>query len=679
MTMETSLLLKRVRLWAFALFMLPIAGAAHAGPKDALKNAWQCTKATINVQVALGKTLVQKSEKVADLGTSAGVCLAEASADPEGFAVIAGVITAVKVASPGSLPNGQCYAKISGDLARPVAMALSAVLPSGTVKNQLIEKANSPELAQSLWKQISDLPPPVSTLASHVQCTCIILDDGLDLLDISEVTDAIADVSSSCAGLLDSVGLGFINTYGGKAIRWSKDQYTAISGDWDNLMGQSNPAPDEVVYQRFYGTMVGNMAQVIATKGGAVGTLKVDAPSYSSNYKGGGAGCYQNYDACRVNMAQMLDNCVAYYDSHTLSPSSALEVCNRWQARFPGEVARLVKEHKGYTAFLVVAQSVKTRMFNDYGWRLPRHVSIPLNGPADPTQTTPWTKAQVETAFVGIAGYPTIPDPVLEPWTFTGTGVYAAAPRLLPLVAYNGPKTYELAYAALRPQIRAAILKEWAKAQYDVRLKYLPKVFPTKEAFAGPYGCPSSGPLVGQCSKYIENTFDNHCRTPLATLWADASDGGSALTAETGAVQACRAQLTPLVTSANDLSGDMAELQSYQQRCQVGAGRNEAQTQCLKDWSDLWDTCRSQAYKPPYSSAKTTALACLSKGTFKVVKIDTPQGDTGSGGRPSTPIRPATSSAAAPVRSAPAGSVAHPNAPMAPKAGSVKPSAAPPL
>jgi hypothetical protein len=635
---------------------LGATSTAQAGVGNALGQAWNCAKSSAGAALTIPKVVVQKGEKLAAIGADASTCLAQSSADPEGFALVSGVIVAVKVASPGTLPNGQCLQSVRKGAAKPIALGIAAVLPPGSVKDGLLNAASSDTATDTLWNQMEVMPPPVSTLASHASCACKLIDGGLDLLDTSEVTSAIGSVSSSCAGFLDAAGLGFVNKYGDKTIHWSEQEWSDFTGYIDTLKGESKPAPDEFVYQWFYGSMVDNMSRRIATSGGDVGSLAVVPPPYSANYSYSTASGH----AAAVNMSMMLDNCVDYYDKHTMSKSSALEVCNKWQARFPGEVATEVTRRKAITAFLIFASGAQKRLADDYAKRFPRHVLGPTSTEANHGITV-WSQSDVGQLLLPLMGKATFG---YDAWTFEGTGIYQSGMRILPTLGYStqsAQKAFELAYAGQRPEIVKAIYDQWRQHAPEVRYQYLPTVLPAGGAFAGPHGCPSSPPMGDKCVSAVENLFDNFCNGPIATAWVEGGNDSSIQGKLNSALESCIARLRPYVDASNALAQDGPELNDVVQKNCQGTPRSEAQTACTKNWSDLWNSCRVQALVPPLSKARDNALACLNKGNFRVLRMDLPTGPapTGPGGRPSAPIVPAQ--APAPV-TAPVGTSVTPKA-----------------
>src|SRR5262249_44214952 len=144
------------------LGLLVAAPHARAGVTQALKQGWECVKASAKGVVAINKDLLEKGEAVAKMSVGAGEGGAEAGADEYGFAAVTGVIGAIKVASPGSVPNGKCKPSIEGALAKPFGEAIAAVIPVASVKSQIKQTLESDDAAEQLWGELAALPPPMS-------------------------------------------------------------------------------------------------------------------------------------------------------------------------------------------------------------------------------------------------------------------------------------------------------------------------------------------------------------------------------------------------------------------------------------------------------------------------------------------------------------------------------------
>lgn len=110
----------------------PLADASNP-----LASAWACTKSTVGGAAVIGQDLLNKAETIASLSKDVPQCLGQSGADQAGFAITMGAITAIKIASPSTIPNGQCQAALQNLVARPFAQGILVVMPPVPAKASL--------------------------------------------------------------------------------------------------------------------------------------------------------------------------------------------------------------------------------------------------------------------------------------------------------------------------------------------------------------------------------------------------------------------------------------------------------------------------------------------------------------------------------------------------------------
>lgn len=580
--------------------MLPASASASAG--KVLGEAWACAKSHVNAAGTIALDLYKKGEQVAALSATAGTCLVGSGADQQGFAITMAALTAIKVASPGSLPTGQCKNAVRKAVARPFGEGIAAVLPSGGVKSKLRELLDSEQATSTLWSQLAGLPPPVSTYASHVDCGCEFIDGGLSLADVSAVTSAVGAVSDKCAGFLDAAGLGFINDYGGEVIRLGKGVYAAAGGAWEDFKNDPKPAPDAAVYHGFWRAYVPNMAALLVNKPGSnLGTGKW------SNALGGwislGSGCYQA--SCQIDLPMMFKDCADYYRAHRFSDSHALSKCNEYQKRAVDEATTMAKQ---YQALLDVRTQTENRLKaaieSQWVWRLPYNASnvvAATYSKLDNRWTTPEAMKQV---FAGTAGSYSAGGQYAAAWDYQASGVYASAREILPNVGYDPARAAELALGSATAGFQKELLQQWDKAGKDVRDYWLGRWFPTPP-MGGTYGCPGDGLLRPACVAQLAAAFDASCLPPVRALHVESANVLAA-GARIKTVEAqCRAAIEPQLARIGAIAGhNYGPYQS--QVCGGLEPRSPAAGTCERLVSDTYYECALQTIKNGQTAAAMT-------------------------------------------------------------------------
>lgn len=599
------------------------AMSQQASAGNPLDSAWDCAKASAGGAANIGADLAKKAETIASMSGELGVCLGKSGADQTGFAITMGAITAIKLASPDTLPNGQCKPRIHGLLARPFAEGISAVMPASGAKDELIELIKSPETGEALWDQFSSLPPPVMTYASHVDCSCMLIDNAVSLADLSAVGNAIEDISENCSAFLDDAGLGFINDYGTAAIQWTGEAYSDASGWWDrSVLGQSKHADPDTVYQMYWGMYEVDQANQILTKGNGVlpwhRQSNVMAKEIAdAGFASLGSGwslqaenpgeaiskavekCYSGNN-CTTSLGSIYSQCVTYYDNHTASKEHAQEWCTAMRdQRFMPAAQKLAKEFDAdiRTRLLVEERlDVYHKQLLRWQWRMPRR---PGYQPGDTFNG--WTAQQTDNIALANLGHAQAFGAFSRgPWDYQLSGVFQAAREVLPNVGWDPNKATELAFKGVEPTIANNILKAWAEWSYWDKTSRLGEWLPTPP-FGGKYGCPANGPLASACVGKVLNTYDKVCALPVRDAHLNAKDmldlTGTGRRLDT-VKKNCLSWIVPQTERAVLLSDPIAEVGGYTQEfCADLPSRSQEQQDCQRRVSDEWVECAVETYE----------------------------------------------------------------------------------
>lgn len=371
-----------------------------ADASNPLASAWACTKSTVGGAAVIGQDLLNKAETIASLSKDVPQCLGQSGADQAGFAITMGAITAIKIASPSTIPNGQCQAALQNLVARPFAQGILVVMPPVPAKASLEALLKSDEAGAALWNQLKTLPPPVSTYASHVGCSCTLIDKSLSLADLSAFSNAVKSASKNCAQFLDDAGLGFINDYGSAAIEWAGGRYKDATGWWDQaILGQPDPAPDEVVYQMYWAPyeveyanriLEGTGSQVLrwspasnvspdevaVAMAGAVGS-NWSLPNAMGEAAAQALASCRSGKTCHTSLPAIYKQCVTYYDDRKASADTARQRCDAFRdQRFGPAASALAAQFKADIATRKGVDAQLAALHSNFAgqwlWRLPR-------------------------------------------------------------------------------------------------------------------------------------------------------------------------------------------------------------------------------------------------------------------------------------------------------------------
>lgn len=623
--------------------LLPVAVAAlclvpgHVLAGNALGSAWNCAKSSAGGVANIGVDLAKKADAVASMGGELGVCLAKSGGDQTGFAITMGAITAIKIASPSSLPNGQCQSAIHGLLARPFAEGISVVMPASGAKSQLLGLINSPATGDALWQQFASLPPPIMTYASHVDCSCMLIDKAVSLADLSAVGNAISDVSDKCGAFLDDAGLGFINDYGSAAIEWTGGAYSSASGWWDrSLLGQSQHADPETVYQMYWRPYVVEqanewlgaddgrlpwhpqsnvMADQVAAAGfsglGSMWSVQQASSGLDALIKADNA-C-RNGGKCTTSVGAIFDQCVIYYDDHTASKAHAQEWCATMRdQRFLPDAKKLAGEFSADIQTRLLVQErldAEHKKIMAWQWRLPRR---PGYQPGD--KFNGWSAQLADNIALANLGHAQAFGAASRgPWDYLLSGVFEAAREVLPNVGWSPQQAAELAFKGIRPTIDGNLRKAWQDWSHWDATSRLGEWLPVP-AFGGKYGCPNEGaPLASACTGKVISTYQKVCAGPVEGAHINAVDlpdlYGAGRRLDT-VKKNCLSWIVPQIEKANILSQPSADIGVYYQEfCAALPTRSTEQENCQRRLGDAWLNCASEAYAA--GQGENSAKQCL--------------------------------------------------------------------
>lgn len=534
------------------------------------------------------------------------------------------------------------------------------------------------------------MPPPVSTYASHVGCSCTLIDKLLSLADLSAFSNTVKSASKNCAQFLDDAGLGFINDYGSAAIEWAGGRYKDATGWWDQaILGQPDPAPDEVVYQMYWAPyeveyanriLEGTGSQVLrwspasnvspdevaVAMAGAVGS-NWSLPNAMGEAAAQALASCRSGKTCHTSLPAIYKQCVTYYDDRKASADTARQRCDAFRdQRFGPAASALAAQFKADIATRKGVDAQLAALHSNFAgqwlWRLPRRPGYVAGqgGNGWPVETAR-TRLFAEVGFAQPWGAVS-----RGPWDYRLTGVYAAAREVLPNVGWNPQAAVELGMQGARPQIDANLGKAWAEWEHWDATSRLAEWLPT-QPFTGKYGCPAdnSTGLASACEAKVVETYKQQCAGPVrgAHLLALTSvDLGFRMTK---VKEDCLATLQPLLAHAQSLASPSTRVgAAIAEFCAADETRSDAQQRCSRRVSDEWADCALKAFKE--GKGASAAEACFEiyvqrerlkrvQGTRVPAQVAPSVGTPASLGVPATVASPppASTPATAPGRALP--------------------------
>lgn len=556
--------------------------------------------------VSIGADLYKKGEALAkDLGPLS-VCLAKSG--PEGQALVAtsSAITALRLAKPSLLPKGQCEPRIKGIVTKPFAMGLASILPDSGAKTSLLNAAKSETANALVWNQIGQLPPPFSSVPNQIECGCLISDGALTLADVSAITNAIAKTSETCAKMLDSLGLGFINDIGSYAGKLGKSLAYGASGQWDEwVLGQSNPLAPGAVFEAYFGSHLNVLAAAMAEKPNAWQGTKFNNTggpgcSYNTNAGTWGPGCY-------VTLDELAGLCAAYYDDHKMSIGNGEKACSSYKETVVAGATPLAKHYAAEIAlpglYLIY---LNTWIDDEWAWRLPKRAGF---AQADGTfSVVSWSSLQAQNEFAAITGSASkVPSKLYAGQSYEAFGVLATARALLNGVQFNPNLAVALAFAGAHEPARDKAREIWAKERTGYTLVQLQEWLPQPK-MGYRYGCAPG--LAKECAAAMEVRFDKSCFKPLSELYLT----GPSIKGQTGLAfvarlndekKKCMAVLSPVLPASQKIAAGLdAHIKS-----QCTADRyGEINAACVAEKSAAYKDCALTAMK----AGKDDVGQCLS-------------------------------------------------------------------
>jgi hypothetical protein len=590
-------LLQRI---AILLLALSWTGAAHA---NALKDSWECAKASGNLAIKSQTDLYKKAEAMAEKAGPLSICLAKTGPEGNALVVTSSALTALRLAKPSLLGN-KCESRIKGIASVPFANGIAALMPAGGAKTNLLSLANSENGQDLVWDQFSQLPPPFSMVPNQIECGCLISDGALSLTDISEITNAVANTSSQCANMLDSIGLGFINDIGSYAGKLAKSLAYGLSDKWDEVIGgQSNPAPPGAVFEMFFGDHL---------DGVAVNMAKYPSAWQSKTY-GNQQGWKCNYNMnsgkwegqCDVTLEQLNALCADYYDEHKMSASNAKKTCNSYRDTL---LAAATPKSKQYAAIAALPSlynfTVNEWLKTEWLWRLPTTYS-PGTYDFDNGNVGSWAKSDPQAGtlrnqWADVVGSPfTNPTSAVAGQNYQANGILAISRALVLEVGNDPQKATALAFASTTSPLQDKVRKVWTDSRKYVGYYNLREWYP-KPTFGFRYGC-ASGDVEAACAAAMEAKFDKQCFTPLSELYITGTLGMGFPPRYMGVKNKCSEQLAPILAASAKLDGEMAG--TIVGVCPERATREE-QAMCNAAARKTYFDCAASALKNGKDDAK---------------------------------------------------------------------------
>lgn len=582
---------------------------ASADVLSALSAGVDCAKAGVEGAVTITADMAQKAAAASEAAAKAGACTAVQGGNAAPFAVTLGALSAIKIASPESLPNKQCFSSVKKHLARPLAEGLSLAIPVDSVKSTLTKLVQSDLAADALWETLNSTAV-LTPYTFQVDCACTTIDAGMTLADFSAISGAVQKASKSCGKFLDEAGLGFINDFGGAAIdgviQFGEDTYDEASGAWDkHVLGQSKHAGPEEVYGFYFGRWEYPVAVEYALN-----------PGYTFNKKFG------NYD---LSVDQLWSTCVTYYDDHTMSEDNAKKTCNQHRDRFTNVVVPAGKklfeygELPGY-----YFNTVKFLVDKEWRQRLPKRLNgVMIDPKAWPsaTQFRDWTKTEGESLFQDVYGSLGAKGPGDDKWEYpNATGGLRAAREALSTTALDKEQATMTAFSGLKPRLSQTVLEQWNQNRETVTSYFLDTMLPAA-VMSARYGCPSA-PFEEPCISRLRSRFQGEeiCFPEISRRSAELPTLGHVALGVGLAVGGCKSKLAMTVARAQDLGtytliNPAADMEKY---CASTSGRDQ-RAACGNDLREAADACLIEGIAKGQGDEKI--LACYAGKGKKVAAI----------------------------------------------------------
>jgi hypothetical protein len=574
------------------------AGAAEASPVKTFGKAYQCAKDAGLSSVKVMVDVAEKGALIAEIGANASACTAAAGGTSVPYGVTLGAISAIKVASPETVPTGKCEPSVKGLVARPFGEGVSYIMPPGSVRTKLLAIVNSDTAKEQMWSAIETVPG-VQPYTVQVGCACTTIDNGIALTDIRAVSDAVSQVSSSCASMLDSLGLGFINDLDDAAEELAHETYSSMSGAYDEIIGgESDPAPYGVVYDTEFAGGRGFYTRRFALQGPAA---EASIPGELSN---------------------RISSCAGYYDARKHSLSNGTKICTEMANRLVADVKtdglRLYQESKMLEE---IGASWNKLFETNWAWRLApsrkssgKQSSFPVNDSAGraavlslyTTGGLAHPEADALKALAGGLDCSAAKRPVVKA-ECKASGIYAAA-REGWAYAPDKDAAIKIAQVGISPRLSKRVADTWDAERSDIGRYYLWWWLGQNKAGSGQWGCPANEPLLSACVADLKASFDKGCFETMRDAVAYAPSSASIVFGPVaGAMSSCQSLLATRTKLAGDLANynvDMSPAAATDLLCQPYADRTAERAACSNMVLASYNKCALDAVKAGFSASQ---------------------------------------------------------------------------
>ncbi|MFN4225926.1 MAG: hypothetical protein ACK4HR_06370 [Hyphomonas sp.] len=574
---------------AAAAMTLGLGPVAQAGPLDAFKSAYQCAKDAGTGSLKVMGDVAKKSALIAEIGANASACTAAGGGTAVPYGVTLAAISAIKAASPETVPTGQCAKSIKGVVARPFGEGISYIMPPGSIRTKLLVVVNSDAAKEQIWSMIESVPG-VQPYTVQVGCACTTIDNGIALTDLREVGDAISQVSESCAAMLDTLGLGFINDLDDAAERAAHKAYASLSGAYDEYVnGESDPEPYGVVYDREFSTGRRHFIKRFAQQGPKAEPIVLS------------------------ELSSRIHSCAMYYDNHKHSYSNGVKICTEMAQRLMADVkAEGLREYNESSMLKQIEASWNSLFETHWAWRLP---PVPTGFPANDSAGL---AEKLKVFTVGGVTHPDAPQlkslaggldctGVDTPGVLArckASGVYAAAMQGW---AYAGDAAMavKVAQTGITPRMSQHIAGRWNANKQHVRDYYLLWWLGDPAPMSGPFGCPANEPLRSACLEDLKASFDTGCFDKMRDAVAYAPSSASIVFGPVaGSMSGCQNLLGTRTDFANKLANyavDIPPAGAAANICSSYPARSNELLACQKYVTAAYDDCAVKAMKAGYT------------------------------------------------------------------------------
>ncbi|AYQ27606.1 hypothetical protein DT070_05915 [Polaromonas sp. SP1] len=327
----TGLVRPLARGWLVAVFMVIAASPVNA---QTLK---QCAKEAAGCVVNVAKSAYYSVSAVGSALEFAALhpnCVADVtSGNPVTIGISSAIVGVAATGVINASSYSACKANLYGVAAKPIASAISEIIPDPTIKKFATE-AGADYAGDGFEAIASGIPVPLSvgapTVAAQLVCGCAVAAAGSGVVEnLKNALIASAAAANSCSATMGCLGGAALNAIAdaGKAVG-QVSVAVAKCGWTPNDCGEKEAIPPAEYWRFNFQPFVPVYADLLVT----------NANTYC------GTNSIYEYKSCTP--AQELENkrneCLSYHTAHQASADTARAVCNPMRDRVINEAQAIV-------------------------------------------------------------------------------------------------------------------------------------------------------------------------------------------------------------------------------------------------------------------------------------------------------------------------------------------------